>query len=204
MATVTTTTIPIGKTTIWEQPSSVAGNQSGIPIAKMVFEDTITLLGKDAADVHQWNLTCVLPVNYVFRVTYMHVTTLAGTFNPYFDWGPAMPGQLIDGNGSLSRFFFENKLLLYGTGVVFGGVQFETNVAGTALRQEYIAPDQGGLLLDNSKAGGAVAIDWFDLTADDTADMTVTFRIEAMMYTIDALNAWRVNIPTLITPGVAR
>lgn len=199
MATITTQDVPIGVTTIWEQPSSVGGNQSGIPIAKMVFSNVAFVIpAKVNTDVSQVTIDCVLPVNYAYRLTYTEIAVQAATGAPYFDFQPGMGATLTTGVGDVSRFLFTNHWVQFGGAVSPGNGAAQILIAGGLHRVNFVAPDKSNLLFDNSTAGGGFHVSWIDASSDATIAVTISYRFELMMYTIDALQSWRANIPTLV------
>lgn len=202
MATITTQDVPIGVTTIWEQPSSIGGNQSGIPIAKIVFENNAFIVpAKINTDVSKVAIDCVLPVNYALRLTYLEMSVQAANGSPYFDFQPGMGASITTGVGDVAHFLLTNMWLQFGGAVSPGNGAAQVEISGGVHRASYLAPDKSNLLIDNSQAGGGFHVTWIDASSDATIAVTIFYRFEFMMYTIDALQSFRANIPVLTMGG---
>jgi len=188
MATVLTSITPIGNTTIWEQPSSIGGNQSGIPIAKIVFGGTTIIPSKLAADETNFLINMILPVNYAYRLSYQGTSAQAATSAALDDYSDQqimkIAGQV---SGLLAQWKMDNDLA------------FAPAASGGDIVATYQpSADQANLMIDNSQEGVLLTLQWVDISADTTIAVNFTFRFEFMMYTIDALQSYRANMPNLV------
>lgn len=207
MASVVITSIPEGVPEIWENPSNIGGNVSGIPLSKIVYKaNQLTIPVKDAADTTTINITAVLPNNFVYRV--FNITAWieqAAAASALKEFSLAMVGHLVTDVGQFYKFPLTQELLAVGESYTASGGTPPTAIQGLSGDKAKIAyfemnPRVKDIMIDNSKSGAGVIIDWFDTTNDATAILYLSYRIEVLQYTISALNSWRLNTPLLTSP----
>lgn len=203
MATVTTTITPAPVSAVWDNPSNIGGNQSGIPIARFLFREQFTIPAKDALDISHVILNLSLPVNFVYRLETFNITMRAAAAAAFADLDSPAIAQMAQptgqGNGTFGWF---SPLV---TNINEGG-QTLTNFIGlvsgsTTFFQTY-GPPPG---LDNvifktlqAVTTPSIKISWTDLSSDDTVAFSVNPYITFLQYTLDGEFSWQMNSPRLV------
>lgn len=198
MADIITESIPIPKSTNWANPSNVGGNVSGIPIARITFQLNVNIPSKLAADVNVLLVTMNLPRNFVYRLDNWMVRSWGDSLTAQIDFQKSMGVRVTQntpGGGALFIYASSDNDTFFHTGsqairVYQSQFLWETQWARPV--------DINRLLIDTSEATADVQLSLIDVSTDATIATQLQFYVTFLQYSVDAVNSWQLNTPTLI------
>lgn len=197
MATVTTSTTNLGKPIIWDIPPGAVVDHTNVPRGEALFDGSQSIPLKDAADVSVWNLTCPLPIGFVYRIVEFRLWALAPDASDFADWAAFMKGTVTpspDPGHQGAQFFFQltNQV---GVSSAFTLFSYPISTGGAADNLTFFEPN---VKIDPAisclEGDGSIGVSWLDTSADDTGITVVHWRIRALVYDISQYNNSPVHV----------
>lgn len=193
MAALVTTSAPPGRIQLFTNPSNVGGNVSGIPIGLVEFSDSFAVVGGGTPDTMQVILKAVLPRNFVYRINdFSFAIQGASSSDPFDNISADLQGQLLGQTtlGTETTDFNVAKINAFAMRISFGTLNKQNLYSHQDNLRNVIVP-----ALTTTDA--TFIITYFDVV-NDGANYNVVWRVSFHTYTVDALNSWRLNTPTLV------
>lgn len=199
MATVTTTSTSIAKPIFWDVPPGAELDLTNVPRGEVLFDGSESIPAKDAADVSVWNLLCVLPRNFVYRLVEFRLWALAPDISDFTDWDAFMRGSVTpnpDPGPLGAQFFFQltNKV---GVNSAFTVFSYPISTGGAADNVAFFNTDvKLEPAITCNDGNGEIAVSWLDTTADATGITIAHWRIRALVYDISQYRNYAVHVAT--------
>jgi len=206
MATVTTTANIVGNLVNWTSPSNVGGDISGVPTGRILFTQSPIIPAKGAADTNVLLVNMDLPRNFAYRLetwlVTLRSTNLTGAVATDFEGGMSYRiEQAVPGSGQL---FFQAlaPMQIISRNTNNFDREFVVDLAGTLFGiSGFDRPAEFNDVLIDTRAGSVtptIQLSLVDQSADTTITATLAVYVSYLQYTVDAVNAWPLNTPTLI------
>lgn len=191
MATITTTSNPIGIRAPWVGAfAGVAGSSPPLnqAIGKILFFDDFAVATKDAANESLVEMQATLPPGYFYRIQQLWYTGQSTGASPFLS-GLSLAGRL---------HVTEAGVVTY-QGSMFSNVEWKTASSLGAIAtgvssvtnnfQTWYFPDAENplsqFLIDARLGTSEVLIDWVDISTDATTAVQVQWRLEVLQFTVE-------------------
>lgn len=192
MANVATTVFVTANPIIWTNPSNIGGNESGIPMGLLHFKAVTPIPAKDALNTSEVTWNCTLPRNFVYRLAWFNFTLQVaeiGNFNTSLRMQNLVAADATRPSGIW--MIGPSIAIVAAPGVIQGAYNVGTNNVGIG--------DPSRIWIDAQAGSGNSEIKLMDIHADATSAGSGRLDTAWYIYTVDALNSWRFNSPTLVT-----
>lgn len=198
MATVLATSQVTPKALIWTNPSNVGGDVTGIPTARLSFYHDFTVAAKLTSNTVVIEIICQLPQNFAYRLDgfiLTHRSDLAGSIG---DYSYAWLSRILDNNPQGGGVYLYDLAINKGIAPMSAAVN-QIYTAGTfGYEMSWNPPgnvDDRLLVASNSTTEFYMSL--VNSTSNATAETFVNYEISFLQYTIDAVNSWALNTPSL-------
>jgi len=199
MALDTTTSAPTGIPILWEASGARAGNQSPLPIGRIIFDATFPVAIKDAADQRQIIFTATLPRNFYHRLTSLEIQILGASIADFDDMEAAGRCLITENQATVHNFSIINLVLRDDpsrTAVRWTDSGVTNDFATWFGTME---SDISRWLINAAQGVSIVQLQLMDVSADASAALSISWRLEADMFTVEQAAAAPANyqLPTV-------
>lgn len=200
MATVSTTNTPTGLRQPFEKTvSGISGQVGAAPIAKIVFAGAFNVAAKGAGDESQVIMTCTLPTGYHYRPSLLWVSavgTAVDVFEPVTGFESGASQSITE--DSIATWL-SNLVNVFERDLDVGAIKVLTDATANDFQTLLVPEDAFTRSMVNAAQGSSVySSTWMDTSDDTTTLITITWRLEVMQFTIEQVQSFLPNAPTLI------
>lgn len=183
MAVISTSTTLTAELQRFDVPSTITGARD--PFAVAEFIGTLVVPLKLAANQSLVTIILTWPLNYVFKIATINVHYLSALSADLFDLVDEItPGVIGQGFAQTNQ----NLVIFIESGdkiTQFSNATGDNMVGGHPLGN-YQIPIRTGLFAGDN----TMTWQWWDGSADATNEITIFFRLRALMYTIEQFNSY--------------
>lgn len=199
MATVTTTKNDSGLRESFVTSGAAARSRPpGSPIAKLTYQDTVTIPAKLAANESEFVLNLTLPDNFYYRFLFWGFQAVSSTVDSFtpatgFELGANM-SIIVD--GTTPYRFLANNQTTRTIGV--NGIKIDEDTTTNDFACFFESRISEYFIRG---ASTTVQCRWMDTSANTTAAVYPTYRAECLVYTLEQGFDFDTNTPALIFGG---
>lgn len=193
MATVTTAKTSMVVRTNWEVDPGAIQPQSLIPRGELIFQDSVDIPLKLAANDSILALTFEFAVGFVYRIVEFEMKARADAVADFDDWEKFMIASKNPSPGSSWDTVLTNIVFRDSAGSI---AAFAHTVAGSFDQATFFEPERdlsSALVAQNGAA--LLSVSWADVSTDATAITRLNWRVRALVYDIDQYNKYPIHTP---------
>lgn len=198
MALVTITKNDTGVRSSFVSPGYAArARPPDAPIAKIVYEDTVTITAKGANDETKLALNILLPDNFFYRCLFFDWTAISSgviALQPTTGFELAARGEILTNSATAYRFMAYNEVSLT-TAAQANAFKINDDSVTSDFGAYYCADLSKFFFLGANSS--AIKVIWMDTSADATAAVFMTYRVEVLQFTIEQGIDFDTNKPAL-------